>query len=244
MPDLSRIHPCLVRPVGPLNIGSSVRAAKVMGLGSLSLIKPHADLDSDARKMSAGAIEELAKVQSYNSVEDAIDDSVLVIGMSARLREHRAAPVWLHDVVPEIVSATDQGKVIILFGTERTGLENEELDFSHRMVKIHTSDQFSSINVAQSVMIVAYELRRAMDLPQKENPYTLAETRDIELAVEALATALDKRDFFTSSKRALALRRVRDLLGRAAPHDNEISLLRGMIRSLDEHSMVGLDGDS
>lgn len=241
---LRRIHPVLVRPEGSGNIGAAVRAAKTMGLGNVRLVRPHAELDVETRKMSAGAIGALSTLESFDTLNEAIGDAVRVYGFSARRREHRAQPVWLGEIAEEAVGLAEHGSVVFLFGTERTGLENEELDLAHACVRIPTSEEFRSLNLAQSVMVTAYELRRLPGAEREKFHYQPAKAEEVENCVQALGAALDRRDFFIPEKREKALRRIRDLLGRALPNENEIALLRGMVRSLDEDPVIGLDGES
>jgi TrmH family RNA methyltransferase len=231
---LAAIHPVLVRPTIAANIGAAVRAAKAMDLGAVHLVAPHAPMNESAEMLAAGAVAELRRVKSHESLEDAIQGAVRVYGLSARRHEHRVAPIWLEEAAAEAVAVADRGPVLFLFGTERTGLENEELDHAQRLVRIKTSTRFMSLNLAQAVMIVAYELKRAAGAELEPYPYVPATADEIERCVEAFALALDRRDFFISSKRPLAVRRIRDMFGRALPNKNEISLLRGMIRALDE----------
>jgi TrmH family RNA methyltransferase len=231
---LAAIHPVLVRPTVPANIGAAVRAAKAMDLGAIRLVAPHAPVNEAAESLAAGAVAELRRVRSFPALSDAIKGAVRVYGLSARRHEHRTAPIWLDEAAAEAVSLAARGTVLFLFGTERTGLENEELDHAQRIVRIKTSSRFMSLNLAQAVMVVAYELKRAAGAELEPYPYVPATADEIERCVEALARSLDRRDFFISSKRTLAVRRIRDMLGRAAPNKNEISLLRGMIRALDE----------
>ncbi|RMH55667.1 MAG: TrmJ/YjtD family RNA methyltransferase [Candidatus Hydrogenedentota bacterium] len=235
---LGRIVPCLVRPEGSGNIGSAARAAAVMGLGTLRLVQPHAPINLEARKMAAGAQEALRAARSCASLDEALHDAVFVLGFSARRREHRIQPVWLESAVPKALAAARKGTVVLLFGNERTGLENPELDRAHQVVRIPTSRVFSSLNLAQAVMTAAYEFRRHAGAEMEEYHYELAPAEDVERCIQALAAALDRRRFFAKAKRTLALRRLRDLFGRAVPYKNEISLLRGMIRSLDEDPPV------
>lgn len=224
-----------------------------MGLGDLFLVEPHAPITVETRQMASGACDRLDAVRSFANLDSAIAGAVKVYGLSARRRERRASPIWVEDIVPEALAASRTGPVVFLFGTERTGLENDELDRAHRIVRIPTSTEFKSLNIAQAVMIVGYELRRSIGAELGEIASEPATANDIALCVEALAAALDRRGFFIPKKRTYALRRIRDLLGRGSPEKSEISLLRGMIRSLDEdfpapdrpaQPVPGLDGDS
>lgn len=233
-PKLQRIHPVLVRPRISANIGAAVRAAKSMGLGSVMLIEPHAGITEAAVSLAAGAVKELQSVKSFASLEEPVNHAVRVFGFSARRHDHRSQPVWLEDAAAEALTASERGTVLLLFGTERTGLENEELDHAQKIVRIPTSSRFKSLNLAQSVMVAAYEIRKRAGAAMEPYGYEPALAGDIERFIDAFVDALDRRDFFVSSKRELAIRRLRDLLGRAAPFANEVQLLRGMIRALDE----------
>ncbi len=236
---LARIYPVLVRPQIAANIGAAVRAAKAMGLGPVMLVRPHADpTTDDAISLAAGARAALETVTSVASTKDAVKGAVRVIGFSARRREHRSPPVWLHEAVTEALKAAGEGPVALLFGTERTGLENEELDQAQVIARIPTGPDFTSINLAQSVMIAAYELRKQAGSRMESYGYTPASTEMVSHAIDALVEALDRRAFFISSKRTLAIRRLRDMFGRAAPLENEIHMLRGMFRSLDTDPVV------
>ncbi len=238
MPRISRIRPVLVRPMISGNIGAAARVVKAMGLGALRLVRPHAEINEHSRMMAAGALGELGRVKSCESLDEALEGAVRVFGFSARRREHRASPIWLEEAAADALRATEHGPVVFLFGTERTGLENEELDRAHVLVRIKTSPRFRSLNLAQSVMVTAYELRRQVGAKMESYDYTPATAGEVENCIQALASALDRRDFFKPSKREMAIRRIRDLFGRATPNQNEISLLRGMIRSLDEDPVV------
>lgn len=235
---LGKIHAVLVRPHIPANIGAAVRASKAMGLGNVRLVRPHAPINKESESLAAGAIAELKRVESFGSLEEATEHSIRVFGLSARRHEHRVEPIWLEEAAEEALAVAQKGPVLFLFGTERTGLENEELDYAQRVVRIKTSSKFKSLNLAQCVMLTAYELRRQAGAEMEPYPYTPAAPEDIARCVDALAVALDRRDFFLSSKRPLAVRRIRDMLGRGTPTANEISLLRGMIRALDRDPVV------
>lgn len=231
---VSRIYPVLVRPQIAGNIGSAVRAAKVMGLGPVRLVRPHADPEADeARSLAAGARPDLDLIESVDSTAEAVRGAVRVIGFSARRRDHRSQPLWLPEAATEALRAAAQGPVALLFGTERTGLENEELDHAQVLARIPTGPDFTSINLAQSVMIAAYEIRRQAGGAMESYDYMPAPAETITGFIEALAKALDRRGFFVSTKRALAIRRLGDLFGRAVPYENEIAMLWGMIKSLD-----------
>lgn len=236
---LINIHPVLVRPRIAANIGAAVRAAKAMGLGAVRLVQPHADVNDDqAISLAAGARGDLDKVVSVKNVAAAVRGAVRVIGFSARQRDHRSPPIWLEEAARDAVAAAQRGPVMLLFGTERTGLENEELDHAQIIARIPTSPEFHSINLAQSVMITGYELRRQAGGVMESYNYTPATAEMVERCVLALVEALDRRAFFISSKRVLAIRKLHDIAGRTLPLKNEVLMLRGMIRSLDTDKIV------
>ncbi len=233
---LGKIYPVLVRPEFSGNIGMAARAAAVGGLAPLRLVAPHGRVGApDARAFASGAGAWLRKAKSYKTLSGALRSMRFVVAFTARLREHRGNPVFLPDAVPTILAAAADGPVALLFGTERTGLENAESDRAHLLVRIPTSEEFTSINLAQSVNIVAYALRVAVpsSLPlRRAEP--IAKASDIEGLLRALETALARREFFKPGKRDLAMRRIRDFFGRGMPREPEVQLLRGMIRALDQ----------
>lgn len=234
----ARIHPILVRTEISANVGAAVRAAAAGGLAPVRLAAPACEIDGEARALAAGAADRLASVRLFPSLDEALEGMDRVYAFTARRRDLRAPPRPLPLAAPEVLKSAGDGEVALLFGPERTGLTNEEVDRAQVLVTIPTAPDFRSINLAQSVMVAAYALRaahpsRAPRVPRKgERSLPAASAEELEGLLDALEEALGRRDFFEPNKRPLAMRRVRDLLFRAAPRASEVQLLRGMLRAL------------
>src|SRR6187431_515133 len=148
MEPLSRIRVVLSRTSHPGNIGASARALKTMGLDDLALVSPRRFPDPDATAMAAGAADLLGKARVFESLEGALADCALAVGFSARERELSHAPLTLRDAAPQLLEATAEGKVALVFGNETSGLSNEELARCQRFVVIPSNPGYGSLNLA------------------------------------------------------------------------------------------------
>ena len=148
--------------VGPLyggNIGSACRAMSNMGVSELRLVAPDASVDWDeAKKMAVHADALLAARKTFNALADAVADCIAVVGTTARrglYRQHAKAP---REWAGEIAALCDRGPVAIVFGREDSGLSNEEILQCTHLVQIPSSSQYASLNIAQAVMVMCYEM--------------------------------------------------------------------------------------
>ncbi|MFT7616608.1 MAG: TrmH family RNA methyltransferase [Planctomycetota bacterium] len=154
---LDNIAIVLVEPKGPLNVGSAARAMKNMGLNQM-IVVGSMDLKSDeCRLMAPGSADILDHAIQVSTLTEALADRTLVIGTTARER-HRTETMTPRDVAPEILDTAATSKVAILFGREDFGLFKEELALCHRVLSVPTSEDRASINLAQAVLLVSYEL--------------------------------------------------------------------------------------
>lgn len=225
----------LVGTQHPGNIGSSARALKTMGLRRLALVAPERYPHADAEAMAAGADDVLAAAAIYPSLAEAVADCRLVLGCTARDRR-----VALEQLAPRAAAAraceTAAGgaETAIVFGRERTGLTNEELQLCHAAVHIPADPAYSSLNLAAAVQVLAYELRLA--ILQHEKPGEGAgETRELASHAEMesffaqLAQTLDDIDFHKGRAPESAMRKLRRLYLRAGLDAKEVRLLRGIL---------------
>src|SRR4051812_24900915 len=127
MEPLSRIRVVLSRTSHPGNIGAAARALKTMGLADLALVAPRHFPDPDATAMAAGAADVLSSAHVFETLEGALADCALAVGFSARPRELSHAPLTLREAAPQLLDATGEGKVALVFGNETSGLSNDEL---------------------------------------------------------------------------------------------------------------------
>jgi tRNA (cytidine32/uridine32-2'-O)-methyltransferase len=236
-PDLSiadRLRFVLVRTSHPGNIGAAARAIRTMGFRRLSLVAPHAFPHAEASALAAGADDVLANAPIARDLSDAIADCQLVIGTTARRRDVPMEEIAPREAAARIVAAAREGReVALVFGNERTGLENDEVKRCRAAVLIPSDPEFPSLNLAQAVQVLAYEVRIALlagasPLPvQKSDPP--ASSAEIEVFFEHLARTLDAIDFHKGRSPATVLLRLRRLYLRAEPDERELRILHGIL---------------
>ena len=220
----------LCRPSHPGNIGAAARALKVMGLTDLRLVAPERFPAPEAQWMATNAGDVLQKVKIHSTLGEAIADCVAAFAMSARPREW--SPQVL-DVRSAAMRATQmEGDVAFVFGNESAGLSNEEMFACQYLVHIPASREFSSLNLAQAVQIVAYELHMCVD---PSMPFARVEKRatvdDLEGLYQHLEEAALKSGFMTPGSRLRE--RWRRLFSRVPGMEREeVNILRGLLKAL------------
>jgi tRNA/rRNA methyltransferase len=227
---MERIRIVLCRPSHPGNIGAAARAMKTMALSDLRLVAPERFPAKEADWMATNAADVLANARVHPELRDAIGDCVAAFAMSARPRE------WSPQVLDARTAAARalelDGPVAFVFGAEDAGLTNEEMFACQFLVHIPASREFSSLNLAQAVQVVAYELHLCVDaaLPftRVEKPATVA---DIEGLYAHLEEAAMKSGFMTTESRLRE--RLRRLFSRVPRLEREeVNILRGLLKAL------------
>lgn len=241
---VDRLRIVLVGTQHPGNIGSAARAMKTMGLSRLVLVAPERFPHPDAIALAAGAVDVLEAALRVDTLAEAVADCRLVLGCTARSR--RIALEELHPraaAMRGIEAAEAGGEVALVFGRERTGLENEELQLCHAAVHIPANPEYSSLNLAAAVQVLAYELRVGLlkdaamptEAPlaghrqrevRSEPPATHTE---LEGFFSQLADTLDAIDFHKGRTPAAAMRKFRRLFLRADLDARDVRLLRGLL---------------
>jgi tRNA/rRNA methyltransferase len=220
----------LCRPSHPGNIGSAARAMKTMGFSDLRLVAPERYPAKEAQWMATNAGDVLENARVYPVLEDSIKDCVAAFALSARGREW--SPQVL-DVRSAAAKATQmQGPVAFVFGNETAGLTNEEMFACQHLVHIPASKDFSSLNLAQAVQVVAYELHLAVDgampFARSEKPATV---EDLEGLYAHLEEAAITSGFMTPTSRLRE--RWRRLFSRVPQLEREeVNILRGLLKAL------------
>jgi tRNA/rRNA methyltransferase len=157
--DLRNIRIVLVRPIYGGNLGAVCRAMKNMGLSNLALVAPSADLDFfEAHKYALHAQDVLDGRRQFATLAEAVADCALVAGTTARLGLYRSHARTPREWAPRLLEAAAGRPVAVVFGPEDDGLSNEELALCTQIVRIPSTHRYASINLAQAVMICAYEL--------------------------------------------------------------------------------------
>ncbi|MEK7261245.1 MAG: RNA methyltransferase [Pseudomonadota bacterium] len=234
---LARIRIVLNQPTHPGNIGAVARAMKTMCLGQLYLVAPRRFPAPEANALAAGAEDVLDRAHVCQTLEEAVRDCRLIIGTSARSRRIGWPTLDPSEGAKQLITAAAEGSVALIFGQERTGLINEELDRCHAVIAIPANQAYSSINLAGSVQIMAYELMRAGagatpvtdEMLESTQPATHEE---IEHFYRHLEQVLVETGFLDPANPRLLMRRLRRLFNRAMPDQNEINILRGILTSI------------
>jgi tRNA (cytidine32/uridine32-2'-O)-methyltransferase len=232
LPDHIRI--VLVRPSHPGNIGATARAMMTMGLGRLVLVQPACFPSQVATDRASGAVGILKQAVCCDSLPAAIGDCQLVLGTTARDRTVEWPQCTPREAASRIAELSSEQQVAIVFGTERIGLSNEELDLCHTMVRIPCNPEFSSLNLASAVQILCYEIMLMMDLKQgHERPTeTLAKQEDMQRFYSHLHEVLVELEFLDEDNPRLLDRRLHRLFNRAALVESEVQILRGILTAI------------
>lgn len=231
--DPDRVDVVLVRPSRPANVAAAARALKNMGFGSLVLVSPPRGLDrAGARALAYGAWDLLDSARIAPDLRSAVSGCTLVAATSAR-EEGRAATRSPRDFAAEAAALAAGGRVAVVFGPEATGLLNEELALCQMRIRVPTHAAQPSLNLAQAVLLIAYELRLA-GLPEapSETPAPRAPAGVVEEALDDLRDALLAINYLNPASPQPILSELRALLLRAAVTSREVSLLRGMARQI------------
>lgn len=231
------IHIVLVDTSHPGNIGASARAMKNMGLDSLVLVRPQSHPDPADVARAAGAGDLLARARVAATIDDAIGDCGLVLGTTARARSANWRVLDAREGASELVAAAVSRPATVLFGGERNGLANEELARCHALIRIPAATEYESLNLAQAVQIVCYEIcvaeRAAAAVPPGGRPAEPATADDMQALHAHLDRVLRKASFMHDGNAAQLSARLQRLFARALPDDGEVRILRGMLAAIE-----------
>lgn len=244
----SLIRFVLVRTSHPGNIGSSARAMRTMGFMRMTLVAPHRFPHAEASALAAGADDVLAEAGVHDGLVDGLAGCSLALGLSARRRGVDLEELSPRQAASRVLAAAARGEqVALVFGNERTGLENEELARCHAMVRIPSVDDFSSLNLSQAVQVMAYELRVALlggevpAAPARDDAEPPADAARMERFYDHLAEMLDDIDFHKGRAPTTIMLRLRKLFQRAQMDERELRILHGIFA--DAQRMARLAGE-
>ncbi len=226
----------MVEPSHPGNIGAAARAMKNMGLSELYLVTPPSSYNNDvARARAAGAEDVLENAQVFASLADAIKGVELVFGASAR---HRTLDRPCHSprASAEMI-AQKQDKVAIVFGRESSGLSNSELLRCHYHVHIPSVEDFSSLNLAQAIQVITYELRVAhldKDYAYNKPKESIATCGKVDGFYKHLESTLTDLGYLTPGQSETLLSRFRLMFNRTEMQDTEVNIMRGFLSAIQK----------
>ena len=226
----------LVGTTHPGNIGAVARAMKNMGISDLALVNPRHFPHEEAITRASGATDILDGAKVVTALKDALEDCVYVAGASARSRTIAWPSMGPRDCAERMILESKEGKVAAVFGPEKTGLHNDDLDLCHTLLTIPTDPGFSSLNVAMAVQVLTYELRVADMVdggPGFESEAPPASGEEMEHFYTHLEQVLTDVRFLDPSNPRHLMRRMRRLFIRARPDKNEVNILRGFLTAID-----------
>jgi TrmH family RNA methyltransferase len=236
---LSDIRIVLIRPTHPGNVGAVARAIKNMQLENLYLVAPEEFPSLEATARAAGAGDVLERAVVCGSLDEAIKGCHLVIGTTARMRRIEWPELDPVTCARTLLAGSQQGPVALLFGQERMGLTNPELDRCQYVVTIPSNPEHPVLNLACAVQILAYEIYRA-ELAgravedQQEREAEPAGSEDMRLFYQHLEEVLHQTGFLDPDNPRFLMRRLMRLYNRAQPDRNELNILRGILTSVQK----------
>ncbi|HAS3449154.1 TPA: tRNA (cytosine(32)/uridine(32)-2'-O)-methyltransferase TrmJ [Vibrio cholerae] len=236
---LERVKVVLVGTTHSGNIGSAARAMKVMGLSQMVLVDPQCQVDAQAIALAAGASEIALNAQIYPTLEAAVADCGLVVGTSVRSRTLEWPMLEPRECGEKLISEANQHSVAMVFGRERTGLTNDELQLCHYHVCVPANPEYSSLNLAMAVQLLSYEVRMAyLALQQSSQSSTLQEEyprhQELERFYAHLEQVIMQTEFISAQQPGQVMNKLRRMFTRARPEAQEINILRGILTSVQK----------
>lgn len=223
----------LHEPHYPENIGSAARAAKNMGISRLLLVNPiECDLERVLKMATHNAEDVVTEMEVYDRLEEALAPFRYVVGTTARTGSHRQAIKHPRQLAGELIDISQKNQVALLFGTESSGLANEHLRHCDALVTIPTAD-FSSINLAQSVMIMVYEIFCAASDRKEPSIPRLATHGELEAMYIHLKDILTRINFINPENPDYWMASIRRFFSRMNLRGGDIRLIRGVCRQID-----------
>jgi TrmH family RNA methyltransferase len=232
--DLARVEIVLVRPRRAANVAAACRAMKNMGLSRLWLVEPGPGLDDPgARSLAYGAWDILDGARRAASLREAVSSSAAVVGTTGRAV---AGARTAREMAAEAGMLSAGGALSLVFGPEASGLTGPELDLCHSLVHVPTDPAQPSLNLAQAVLLVAYEMRLAAleEAPPspREGRGSRASAGELEQALGDLKQALLEIGYLDPASPDRVLTELRRMVARARPTSREVVLLRGLARQV------------
>ncbi|MDC0178173.1 RNA methyltransferase [Woeseiaceae bacterium] len=234
----------LIETTHPGNIGATARAMKNMGLFDLMLVNPRYFPHDDAIARASGAEDVLEATRVVDNLDEALNNCIYVAGASARVRTIKWPSMEPRECARKLLQESYNGTVAVVFGSEKSGLTNADIDRCNTLIKIPTDPSFSSLNLAMAVQVISYELLVAKIGMTEENylsEVSLATCEELEHFYVHLQDVLTDGGFLDPDNPRHLMRRLRRLFARAQPDQNEINILRGMLSALDPKARNGVE---
>jgi tRNA/rRNA methyltransferase len=222
----------LVRPKFAENVGSAARAMKNMGFQRLLIVDGSCPIDMKAYKLASGAEEVLERAEEFSTLEEAVAEMGCVVGTTSRGGKERGPLINPRVLARRLVPISKKNPIGLVFGSEREGLTNRELSFCHLFVKIPASESFPSLNLAQAVMILCYELFQTSGEPLW-SAQPLAPSVQVEGMYDQMEKTLIDIGFLDSKNPRRMMKALRKVFGRSHLDEREVRILRGILSQID-----------
>lgn len=236
--NLNSISILLVRPRYHENIGSAARAMKNMGLNRLIVVDGSSPLHRDAYKLASGAEDILERAEEFPNLREAISEMGCVVGMTSRVGKERSPLLTPRELLEELIPISEKNPIGLVFGSEKEGLTNEELSLCHFYVRIPSVDSFPSLNLAQAVMVLCYELFQSATTIQKETG-PLASSDHLERMFEHMERTLVAIEFLDAKQPERIMGVLRKIFGRSQMDEREVQIFQGIWSRMDWHLKRG-----
>ncbi len=230
--NLENVCIVLVRPRYPENIGAAARAARNMGIGRIVVVRPeNFDLEKIHKLATHAAMDTVEKIRVFDNLEDALSQFQYIVGTTARLGSRRQVIQSPSRLAQSLIPVSRENRIAVLFGPEDRGLTNEDTWNCHVLVNIPTAE-FSSLNLAQAVMVVSYELFKATLEKAPGFEPRLAGHHELEGMYEDLKEILVRISFLNPDNPDYWLNNFRRFFSRLPLRAKEVSLIRGICRQI------------
>lgn len=223
----------LQRPRYPENIGAVVRAGQNMGVGGLIVVNPqNYDRPRILKMATHAAADAVEQISRLDCLKEALAPFSYVVGTTARLGKQRQEIFTPSEIAEKIVPISQKNRIAILFGPEDRGLTNEDLRFCHCLVNIPTAS-FTSLNLAQAVMIMCYEIFTAQGKAMNSFHPRLANGHELEGMYEHLKEILIRISFLNPQNPDYWMNNLKRFFARLPLRAKEVSIIRGICRQMD-----------
>ncbi len=230
--DFNTVSIILVRPRFHENIGSVARAMKNMGLNRLIVVDGCSPLHRNAYRLASGAEDILERSEEFQELREAISEMGIVVGTTSRRGKGRSPLLTPNALFKRLIPLSEKNAIGLVFGSEKEGLTNEELLLCQYYVRIPSSEVFPSLNLAQAVVILCYELFQS-SMPMSISPLQLAKAEQLERMFEHMERTLSEIEFLNAKNPKRIMGVLRRLFGRSEMEGKEVQILEGIWSKID-----------
>jgi TrmH family RNA methyltransferase len=231
----------LVEPQSPGNIGAAARAIKTMGFKNLTLVNPGDHTAPEARWLAHASEDILESAPVYSTLSEALKETNFVVATTQRVRGYHFPYYTPAELGKELVPLSQENKAAIVFGRENAGLNNDEIRQCHAISTVPAAVNHPSLNLAQTVMVYAYELYKASFEDEKKFQWQLASYDQMEGVYGHLRKSLEQVDFVPMDNWENFIMRFRRMFARANPEVRDVKVMHKILQAFDEY-ITGMKG--